>query len=139
MCSALLAACSHAGGASLVPSEAANIVTSSGYRPIYSFGQAGKFNDGRGPVANVIAVGGKLYGTTQFGGTTNAKCNLGCGTVFSVTTSGIEARGLPLHRRKGRCAAHGRFSRSSTARFSERRAVEARAMRARAAAARSSR
>ena len=61
-----------------------------GYKTIYSFGQHGKIDDGRGPAANLIAVGGNLYGTTQSGGTTNARCDVGCGTVFQVSSSGAE-------------------------------------------------
>jgi uncharacterized repeat protein (TIGR03803 family) len=41
-------------------------------------------NDGAHPYAGLIVVGGKLYGTTQQGGTS------GDGTVFSVTTAGAE-------------------------------------------------
>jgi len=52
--------------------------------------------DGRFPVTQLVAISGKLYGTTRYGG---AYCNkhirrrrglLGCGTVFSITTSGAE-------------------------------------------------
>jgi uncharacterized repeat protein (TIGR03803 family) len=52
---------------------------------LYSF-QGG--SDGATPVAGLLAVGGTLYGTTVMGGGTG--CNFGCGTVFSVTTSGTE-------------------------------------------------
>jgi uncharacterized repeat protein (TIGR03803 family) len=48
--------------------------------------------DGAIPLSNLIAVNGKLYGTTQSGGTSNY------GTVFSVTTSGVEQ---VLHSFKG--------------------------------------
>lgn len=90
LCTGLLAACSRASGPPLLPTQGANVAAGIGYRTIYSFGEHGKFNDGRGPVSNVIFVGGKLYGTTEYGGTTNAKCDLGCGTVYSVTVSGKE-------------------------------------------------
>jgi uncharacterized repeat protein (TIGR03803 family) len=58
---------------------------------VYSF-QGG--NDGAYPVAAVINVGGKLYGTTEYGGT-SANCSntntSGCGTVFSINpTTGAE-------------------------------------------------
>lgn len=45
--------------------------------------------DGAVPLAGLIAFGGALYGTTGSGG---GGCNTppGCGTVFKVTTSGIE-------------------------------------------------
>jgi len=35
-------------------------------------------------------VGNQLYGTTQYGGATNAQCAQGCGTVFAVSESGTE-------------------------------------------------
>lgn len=42
-----------------------------------------------GPYGRLLSVNGTLYGTTLYGGT---KCpnNGGCGTVYSVTTSGVE-------------------------------------------------
>jgi uncharacterized repeat protein (TIGR03803 family) len=49
---------------------------------IYSF--LGDGVDGQAPEANMIAMNGKLYGTTDDGGTN------GYGTVFQVTTSGKE-------------------------------------------------
>jgi uncharacterized repeat protein (TIGR03803 family) len=64
--------------------------SSDGYASIYSFGQGGKANDGAFPSSNLIEVDGVLYGTTQYGGTTNAYCYLGCGTVFKITASGKE-------------------------------------------------
>lgn len=63
---------------------------SSGYASIYSFGQGGKANDGASPVAALVQVAGAFYGTTEFGGTTNAQCPLGCGTVFRISPSGSE-------------------------------------------------
>ncbi len=48
---------------------------------IHSFGGAG---DGATPNANLVAVKGVLYGTTQYGGS-------GDGTVFAVTLSGTES------------------------------------------------
>jgi uncharacterized repeat protein (TIGR03803 family) len=57
---------------------------------IYSFGQHGKRDDGQRPAANLIAVGGELYGTTEYGGLTNDQCYYGCGTIFKVTASGME-------------------------------------------------
>jgi len=53
---------------------------------LYSF-QGG--SDGGVPVAGLIDVNGVLYGTTQWGGDSTT-CPLGCGTVFSITTSGDE-------------------------------------------------
>ena len=40
-------------------------------------------SDGAGPQANLINVGGVLYGTSDYGGG-SANCTLGCGTVFSI-------------------------------------------------------
>jgi uncharacterized repeat protein (TIGR03803 family) len=49
---------------------------------VYSFGASG--NDGFSPVAGLVDVKGKLYGTTYWGGA------FGGGTVFSMTPSGKE-------------------------------------------------
>jgi uncharacterized repeat protein (TIGR03803 family) len=46
-------------------------------------------SDGALPQTNLVDVGGTLYGETLRGGTSTA-CNGGCGTLFSVTTSGVE-------------------------------------------------
>lgn len=48
--------------------------------------------DGNGPYAGLTDVNGTFYGTTLLGGGQGGyACNTyGCGTVFSVTTSGIE-------------------------------------------------
>jgi len=40
--------------------------------------------DGAAPVADLVDVGGLLYGTTSEGGNTGCSLDLGCGTVFSV-------------------------------------------------------
>lgn len=48
---------------------------------LHSFG---KGSDGANPVAGMIDVSGKLYGTTQNGGAYK------CGTVFGITTGGTE-------------------------------------------------
>lgn len=42
--------------------------------------------DGASPEGNLIAIKGRLYGTTESGGVANGSC----GTVFSITTSGYE-------------------------------------------------
>lgn len=47
--------------------------------------------DGADPVAGLVALGGTLYGTTQFGGTVTPLCSSGCGTVFTVSASGAES------------------------------------------------
>jgi uncharacterized repeat protein (TIGR03803 family) len=57
---------------------------------LYSF-QGGP-NDGAYPLAGLIKIGGFLYGTTAAGGT--GSCTIGgysgCGTVFKITTAGVE-------------------------------------------------
>jgi len=49
-------------------------------------------SDGAYPQAGLIDVGGTLYGTTTYGG--SGSCSLfgylGCGTVFKITTTGVE-------------------------------------------------
>ena len=45
---------------------------------LYAFPGA---SGGYGPTANLVDVGGTLYGTTEFGGNSTA-CRQGCGTVF---------------------------------------------------------
>lgn len=66
-------------------------ITASGkFTEIYRFGEG---TDGTHPVAPLINVGGTLYGTTETGGTGDCKIGsftVGCGTVFSITTSGAE-------------------------------------------------
>jgi uncharacterized repeat protein (TIGR03803 family) len=66
-----------------IPARAAS------YSVLYSF-QGG--TDGAYPVASLIEMSGKLYGTTTYGG--NSRCgygaDVGCGTVFSITPSGKE-------------------------------------------------
>ncbi|HKU81468.1 MAG TPA: choice-of-anchor tandem repeat GloVer-containing protein [Candidatus Tumulicola sp.] len=59
---------------------------------LYSFAGG---SDGRYPRAGLIDVKGTLYGTTENGGAGGAGCptgvnQAGCGTVFSITTSGSE-------------------------------------------------
>jgi len=60
------------------------------YAVLYSFGQNGKTADGRSPLAHVIALNGSEYGTTAYGGTTNAQCSVGCGTIYGLDGSGSE-------------------------------------------------
>jgi len=54
--------------------------------------QFGLGSDGSQPIAGLINVNGKLYGTTQTGGLISecGKYPGGCGTVYSVTTGGTE-------------------------------------------------
>jgi uncharacterized repeat protein (TIGR03803 family) len=56
---------------------------------LHSFGSAG---DGFRPLAGLTDVNGVLYGTTALGGANSCAGSppLGCGTVFSITTSGKE-------------------------------------------------
>ena len=53
---------------------------------VYSFKNGP--NDGATPKAGVVDVGGTLFGTTQYGGST--ACTGGCGTVYGVSTAGVE-------------------------------------------------
>ena len=57
------------------------------YKLLYSF--AGT-PDGASPLAGLLAAHGTLYGLTLNGGA-SGHCNLGCGTVFSVSRSGSES------------------------------------------------
>jgi uncharacterized repeat protein (TIGR03803 family) len=64
-----------------------SVSTTGAERVLYSFAGG---SDGADPEAGLVDVKGTLYGTTESGG---AKCGgytLGCGTVYSVTTSGSE-------------------------------------------------
>jgi uncharacterized repeat protein (TIGR03803 family) len=54
---------------------------------LYTFG---KGLDGYYPLSLPLDVGGMLYGTTSAGGTNVCSSSEGCGTVFSITTSGKE-------------------------------------------------
>jgi hypothetical protein len=67
-----------------------SLSTSGSEKVVYAFKGA---DDGSAPYASLIDVNGKLYGTTQFGG--GQGCDdpsqwLGCGVVYSVTTTGTE-------------------------------------------------
>ena len=62
-----------------------SITTTGTEKVLYSFGGG---SDGKNPAARFINVNGSLYGTTYWGG--SGSCTGGCGTVFSITTSGIE-------------------------------------------------
>ena len=62
------------------------ITTSGAESVLYSF-KGG--SDGSGPFASLIAVNGKLYGTTGGGGG-STRCAGGCGTVFEMNMSGKE-------------------------------------------------
>lgn len=75
------------------------ITTSGLERVIYSF--KGQRSDGHHPIGDLIDVDGILYGTTRGGG---SGCYGGCGTVYSITTSGAEK---VLYSFKGGNAADG--------------------------------
>jgi len=56
---------------------------------LYSFCSQTNCSDGANPYAGFVqGTDGKLYGTTELGGTINSNCPQGCGTVFSITRSG---------------------------------------------------
>lgn len=71
----------------------------SGWGTVFSISTLGKekvlhsfkgFADGEYPYAPLLAVSGSLYGTTHNGGR-NTECSyFGCGTVYSISTSGSE-------------------------------------------------
>jgi uncharacterized repeat protein (TIGR03803 family) len=63
-----------------------SIDTSGNERVIHRFHGYG---DGASPNAGLLALGGKLYGTTSSGGAAGS-CNYSCGTLFEVSTSGAE-------------------------------------------------
>jgi uncharacterized repeat protein (TIGR03803 family) len=63
-------------------------VTPSGSeRIVYRF--QGGHKDGSYPSGELLALGGKLFGTTLYGADFK-HCGNGCGTIFDVTTSGAE-------------------------------------------------
>ena len=66
-----------------------SITTGGTERVLHSFAGYPR-SDGAYPVAGLVNVNGTLYGTTSGGGGTSCGGTVGCGTVFSVTTSGTE-------------------------------------------------
>lgn len=84
------AGCGSRGGCGSV----FTITTSGAESVLYSFNGG---SDGATPFASLIALNGKLYGTTYYGGS-STRCDGGCGTVFELNTSGRERI---LHRFKG--------------------------------------
>jgi uncharacterized repeat protein (TIGR03803 family) len=66
-----------------------SITTSGKEKVLHSF--EGGYADGSEPTGNLIKVNGALYGTTYIGGGTSSLCSgSGCGTVFSISTAGVE-------------------------------------------------
>jgi uncharacterized repeat protein (TIGR03803 family) len=95
---ALLAACGGRSGTPLSPSPAGpstalrvTTVERTRVRPAYSvlYSFKGGSRDGKDPTSTLINVQGTLYGTTDGGGGTKCR-HQGCGTVFTITTSGTE-------------------------------------------------
>ncbi|HLY02991.1 MAG TPA: choice-of-anchor tandem repeat GloVer-containing protein [Candidatus Cybelea sp.] len=78
----------HQRGAKDSPSRG---TTSSQYRILHTF--SGGSDDGGNPYASLIDVNGTLYGTTWAGGSGQCRDSgtvIGCGTVFSISTTGTE-------------------------------------------------
>ena len=82
------------GGAGCGCGTVFSVTPSGSEHVVYSF-KGG--SDGASPFASLIAINGKLYGTTYFGGR-STRCAGGCWTVFEMDTSGRERI---LHRFKG--------------------------------------
>ncbi|MBV8198960.1 MAG: hypothetical protein JO263_12580 [Candidatus Eremiobacteraeota bacterium] len=91
----LLSAC---GGGAVTPTTSSSLRTAAeaaaGYQQLYAFKGT---PDGASPYSGLIAVNGLLYGTTLNGSKNycsmscgKSNCYLGCGTVFSVDSSGNE-------------------------------------------------
>jgi uncharacterized repeat protein (TIGR03803 family) len=56
---------------------------------LYDFCSQSNCADGDHPYAGLVqGTDGDFYGTTMFGGN-NSYCNIGCGTIFSITPSGM--------------------------------------------------
>jgi uncharacterized repeat protein (TIGR03803 family) len=66
-----------------------SISTTGKEKVLYSFTGG---SDGEGPDAALLNVHGTLYGMTGFGGSSSCSASgyYGCGTVYSVNTSGVE-------------------------------------------------
>ncbi len=80
-----------AGGGSANDGTVYSVTTSGTESVLHSF-KGG--SDGAEPEAALLYVNGTLYGTTFEGGGSGCNSGLGCGTVFSITTTGQE---LVLH------------------------------------------
>jgi uncharacterized repeat protein (TIGR03803 family) len=64
-----------------------SITTAGVEKVVYRF--AGGASDGASPQAGLVKVKGALYGTTFYGGGSGCYDN-GCGTVYSISTTGVE-------------------------------------------------
>ncbi len=64
-----------------------SITASGAHQVLYRFAGG---SDGANPVAGLLDLNGTLYGTTYGGGNYDTSCTGGCGTIYSVTTSGAE-------------------------------------------------
>lgn len=64
-----------------------SVSVSGAEKVLYSFAGG---SDGANPFAGLIDVRGTLYGTTFDGGSTTCDSLTGCGTVYSITTTGKE-------------------------------------------------
>jgi uncharacterized repeat protein (TIGR03803 family) len=76
-----------AGGGSNGDGTVFSVTTGGKEKVPYSFGGG---TDGADPYAGLVDVNGTLYGTTSGGGGTSCGGTVGCGIVFSVSTSGTE-------------------------------------------------
>ena len=84
----------QAGSGSFCCGIVYSVSTSGKFKVLYTFAGG---SDGQSPQSALIDVNGTLYGTTYAGGGSSA-CTNGCGTVYSVTTAGVET---VLHRFAG--------------------------------------
>jgi len=78
------------GGGSSGSGAVYRITTSGAEKVLYSFAGG---SDGSHPLSALVNVNGALYGTTELGGTGTCKVEgreNGCGTAYSVTTTGTE-------------------------------------------------
>lgn len=79
---AILTGCSHTGGTASLPNASQVPASgSSNFQVLHAFD---KQKNGIVPDGSLVAVGGSLYGTTNFGGDPSKRCYpaWGCGTIF---------------------------------------------------------
>jgi uncharacterized repeat protein (TIGR03803 family) len=65
------------------------ISPSGGFTTIYNLCSLANCADGSFGANFVLATDGNFYGTTQYGGDLTCNNNLGCGTIFKMTPSGV--------------------------------------------------